>query len=119
MDKLREGAFSGLGSFVEADQPKTGGRRRILLLVALLAALGGAAWWTYRLPRRFRHPKAISRACVRHQLSEQYRERQTVKQRSRTRMGLRRPMLARRKFRRRKTRFRKARRRKHLPATTL
>jgi hypothetical protein len=46
MDALREGAFSGLGSFVEADQPKTGGRR-LLLLVALLAALGGAAWWTY------------------------------------------------------------------------
>src|SRR3981189_3677529 len=45
-DALRERAFSGLDSFFEPEQPKTGGRR-ILLLVALLAALGGAAWWTY------------------------------------------------------------------------
>ncbi len=46
MDSLRHNAFSGLDSFFEAEQPKTGGRR-ILLLVALLAALGGAGWWTY------------------------------------------------------------------------
>ncbi len=46
MDSLREKSFSGLDSFFEPEQPKTGGRR-ILLLVALLAALGGAAWWTY------------------------------------------------------------------------
>ena len=46
MDSLRDNAFSGLDSFFESEQPKTGGRR-ILLLVALLAALGGAGWWTY------------------------------------------------------------------------
>jgi hypothetical protein len=45
-DSLRDGAFSGLDSFFEPEQPKTGGWR-ILLLVALLAALGGAGWWTY------------------------------------------------------------------------
>jgi len=46
MDSLRETAFSGLDSFFEPEQPKTGGRR-VLLLVVLLAALGGAGWWTY------------------------------------------------------------------------
>ena len=46
MDALREKAFSGLDSFFEPEQPKTG-RRRILLLLALLAALGVAGWWTY------------------------------------------------------------------------
>ena len=46
MDLLRERSFSGLDSFLEPEQPKTGGRR-ILLMVALLAALGGAGWWTY------------------------------------------------------------------------
>jgi hypothetical protein len=46
MDSPREKSFSGLDSFFEPEQPKTGGRR-ILLLVALLAALGGAGWWTY------------------------------------------------------------------------
>jgi hypothetical protein len=46
MDSLRETAFSGLDSFFEPEQPKTGGRR-ILLLLVLLAALGGAGWWTY------------------------------------------------------------------------
>jgi len=46
MDSLRERSFSGLDSFFEPEQPKTGGRR-ILLLVVLLAALGGAGWWTY------------------------------------------------------------------------
>jgi hypothetical protein len=46
MDLLRERSFSGLDSFLEPEQPKTGGRR-ILLMVSLLAALGGAAWWTY------------------------------------------------------------------------
>jgi hypothetical protein len=46
MDSLRERSFSGLDSFLEPEQPKTGGRR-ILLLVVLLAALGAAGWWTY------------------------------------------------------------------------
>ena len=45
-EALRERAFSGLDSFFEPEQPKTGGRR-ILLMVVLLVALGGAAWWTY------------------------------------------------------------------------
>jgi len=70
MDALREGAFSGLGSFVEADQPKTGGRR-LLLLVALLAALA-ARLGGPTATSAIQAPKAISRACVRHQLSEQY-----------------------------------------------
>ena len=46
LDALRDKAFSGLDSFFEPEQPKTGGRR-ILLMVVLLAALGGASWWTY------------------------------------------------------------------------
>jgi zinc-ribbon domain len=46
IDSLREKSFSGLDSFLEPEQPKTG-RRRMLLMVILLAALGGAAWWTY------------------------------------------------------------------------
>ncbi len=46
MDALRERAFSGVDSFFEPEQPKTGGRR-FLLLVAMLVALGGAGWWTY------------------------------------------------------------------------
>jgi hypothetical protein len=46
LDSLREKSFSGLDSFFEPEQPKTG-RWRILLLVALLAALGVAGWWTY------------------------------------------------------------------------
>ena len=46
MDALREKAFSGVDSFFEPEQPKTGGRR-LLVLVALLIALGGAGWWTY------------------------------------------------------------------------
>src|SRR5208337_4265157 len=46
MDSLREPSFSGLDSFFEPEQPKTG-RWRIMLMVALLAALGGAGWWTY------------------------------------------------------------------------
>lgn len=46
LDSLRDKAFSGLDSFFEPEQPKTGGRR-ILLMVVLLAALGGASWWTY------------------------------------------------------------------------
>lgn len=45
-DVLRDRSFSGLDSFFEPEQPKTGGRR-ILLMVALLAALGVAGWWTY------------------------------------------------------------------------
>jgi TPR repeat protein len=46
MLSLQDRSYSGLDSFFEPEQPKTGARR-ILLLVALLAALGGAGWWTY------------------------------------------------------------------------
>jgi hypothetical protein len=46
MDFLRERSFSGLDSFLEPEQPKTGGRR-VLLLAGLLVALGAAGWWTY------------------------------------------------------------------------
>ncbi len=46
VDFLREKSFSGFNSFLEPEQPKTGGRR-ILLLAVLLAALGAAGWWTY------------------------------------------------------------------------
>jgi len=46
IDSLREPSFSGLDSFFEPEQPKTG-RWRIFLMVVLLAALGGAGWWTY------------------------------------------------------------------------
>jgi TPR repeat protein len=46
MDSLREKSFSGLDSFFEPEEPKTGGRR-ILLLLLLLAALGGSSWWLY------------------------------------------------------------------------
>src|SRR5580704_13795381 len=46
MDLLRDEAFTGLDSFFEQEQPKTGGRR-ILILVVLLAALGGSGWWIY------------------------------------------------------------------------
>src|ERR1700690_3943154 len=45
-DLLRDKSFSGLDSFFEPEQPKTGARR-IVLLVVLLAALGGAGWWAY------------------------------------------------------------------------
>ena len=54
--------FSGFDSFLEPEQPKTGGRR-ILLLVLLLAALGGAGWWTYTnylSPMRNRKPETAS-----------------------------------------------------------
>ena len=60
MDSLRERSFSGLDSFLEPEQPKTGGRR-ILLLVVLLAALGAAGWWTYNNylgVRQIRKPEA-------------------------------------------------------------
>ncbi|MGD0212415.1 MAG: zinc-ribbon domain-containing protein [Terriglobales bacterium] len=46
MDSLREKSFSGLDSFFEPEEPKTGGRR-ILLLLVLLAALAGSSWWLY------------------------------------------------------------------------
>jgi len=46
MESLREPSFSGLDSFFEPEEPKTG-RWRILVMVLLLAALGGAGWWTY------------------------------------------------------------------------
>jgi zinc-ribbon domain len=45
-DLLRDKSFSGLDSFFEHEQPKTGARR-IILLVLLLAALGVAGWWAY------------------------------------------------------------------------
>jgi hypothetical protein len=45
-DVLRDKSFSGLDSFFEHEQPKTGARR-IILLVVLLAALGVAGWWAY------------------------------------------------------------------------
>jgi hypothetical protein len=46
IDSLREKSFSGLDSFFEPEEPKTGGRR-LLLLVVLLAALGASGWWIY------------------------------------------------------------------------
>ena len=46
MESLREKSFSGLDSFFEPEEPKTGGRR-ILLLLVLLAALAGSSWWLY------------------------------------------------------------------------
>lgn len=46
LDLLRDKAFTGLDSFLEPEQPKSGGRR-VLLLMALLVALAGAGWWTY------------------------------------------------------------------------
>ena len=46
LESLRENAFSGLDSFFEPEQPKTGAGR-IVLMIVLLAALGGAGWWTY------------------------------------------------------------------------
>jgi hypothetical protein len=46
IDSLREKSFSGLDSFFEPEEPKTGGRR-ILVLVVLLAALGASGWWIY------------------------------------------------------------------------
>jgi len=46
MDLLRDRSFSGLDSFLEPEQPKTGARR-ILLMLVLLVALGAAGWWTY------------------------------------------------------------------------
>ena len=46
LDTLRDKSFSGLDSFFEPEEPKTGARRIILLLV-LLVALGAAGWWAY------------------------------------------------------------------------
>jgi hypothetical protein len=51
-DALRERAFSGLDSFFEPEQPKTGGRR-ILLLVALVDV--------HKLSRRYGRSKARTR----------------------------------------------------------
>jgi TPR repeat protein len=61
MNLLRDEAFSGLDSFFEQEQPKTGGRR-MLLMAALLAALGVAGWWTYAnylSPAESRRPTAV------------------------------------------------------------
>ena len=46
VDLLRDKAFSGLDSFFEPEQPKSG-KGRIVLMIVLLAALGAASWWTY------------------------------------------------------------------------
>ncbi len=46
VDVLRERAFSGLESYGEPEEPKSGARRIFMMLV-LLALLGGAGWWTY------------------------------------------------------------------------
>jgi hypothetical protein len=46
LDPLREKSFSGLDSFLEPEQPKSGAGR-IFLLVILLAGLAVAGWWTY------------------------------------------------------------------------
>src|SRR4029077_13137870 len=46
MDLLRDRSFSGLDSFLEPEQSRTGARR-ILLMLGLLVALGAAGWWTY------------------------------------------------------------------------
>jgi hypothetical protein len=45
-DSLRQNSFSGLDSFFEPEEPKSG-RGRLFLLLVLLAALGAAGWWTY------------------------------------------------------------------------
>jgi hypothetical protein len=45
-DSVREQSFSGLDSYIEAEQNKSGAGR-VLLLVVLLAALGVAGWWAY------------------------------------------------------------------------
>ncbi len=46
IDTLRDRSFSGLDSFFEPEEPKTGGRR-VVLLIVLLIALGVAGWWAY------------------------------------------------------------------------
>ena len=46
MDSLRERSFTGLDSFLETEEPKTGARR-VIWLIVLLAALAGASWWIY------------------------------------------------------------------------
>jgi len=45
-DSLRQNSFSGLDSFFEPEEPKSG-RGRLFLLLVLLAAFGAAGWWTY------------------------------------------------------------------------
>jgi TPR repeat protein len=46
VDSLRQTSFSGLDSYIEQEQAKSGVGRALLLLI-LLAALGAAGWWTY------------------------------------------------------------------------
>ena len=46
IDSLREKSFSGMDSFLEPEEPKSGAGR-VLLFLILLAALGAAGWWTY------------------------------------------------------------------------
>ena len=45
-DSFRERSFSGLDSYIEQEERRSGVGRLILLLL-LLAALGAAGWWTY------------------------------------------------------------------------
>jgi hypothetical protein len=46
LDVLRDKSFSGLDSFFEPEEPRTGTRRIVLLLVLVLA-LGAAGWWAF------------------------------------------------------------------------
>lgn len=46
VDSFRQTSFSGLDSYIEQEQSKSGVGRALLLLI-LLAALGAAGWWTY------------------------------------------------------------------------
>jgi TPR repeat protein len=46
VDSFRQTSFSGLDSYIEQEQAKSGVGRALLLLI-LLAALGAAGWWTY------------------------------------------------------------------------
>lgn len=46
VDSFRQTSFSGLDSYIEQEQAKSGVGRAFLLLI-LLGALGAAGWWTY------------------------------------------------------------------------
>jgi TPR repeat protein len=46
VDSFRQTSFSGLDSYIEQEQAKSGVGRALLLLI-LLGALGAAGWWTY------------------------------------------------------------------------
>ena len=70
MDSLREKAFSGLDSFLEPEQPRTGGRR-IFLMFVLLAALGAAGWWTYTNYAGVAEPRKAASAAKQEQPAEE------------------------------------------------